>query len=349
MLKKTFPPLLFWQTTPTATPELSPASSSSDTDSDRDMDSASTSQANLAVPSGAFCPLRPSLADVLSNTAPPPYTLSSFMAYLSQNHCLETLEFSLEAKRYRESYESLAGQMGDRITTAADSPECGHLHMLWHRLLTAYIFPGSPREINLPSEVRDGLLQFANSPSPPSPQTLDPAVKLVHELMEESIFLPFLNSHSAFFGRTSSAENVSVVPGPGLEDHAWSSGNVSSKGKRVSPQSSTGDLLSGGGQSTRSSNFPALGAIPTPGKAGRSVGPVSTASGDTGSVALTDDSGSWQSSSPIPSPQEPVTPPITPPSGELAGSPKSRSDNPWKKMGMRLGLKKRSATRVLEE
>lgn len=347
MLKKKtlYPPLFFWNSTPTSTPELSPTSSSSDSDSDEDMDPSGSRPHSLAVTTGAFCPVRPSLADVLANTARPPYTLSAFMAYLSQNHCLETLEFTLEAKRYRDSYHSISHQFGES-PISADSPENNHLRMLWQRLLMAYIFPGSPREINLPSDVRDDLLRLSDIPSPPPPQSLDTAVKLIHDLMEESIFLPFLNSHAAPPQTASLSEQmhsgdegVSVVSSSGLDDHV--TGRIRSKAKRLSPQSSFGELMSPFSASHSSrSNFP-LSAIATLGKgAARSSGPVSSASGDSGT--LTDDSGSLQSNI---SAGEPMTPPTTPPSSEhhmhLAQSPKYRTDNPWKKMGMKLGFKKR--------
>ncbi|RJE26552.1 hypothetical protein PHISCL_01064 [Aspergillus sclerotialis] len=351
MLKKKslHQPLFFWNSTPSSTPELSPTSSSSDSDSDEDMDPSGSRPHSLGAPSGAFCPMRPTLAEVLSNSAPPPYTLSAFMAYLSQNHCLETLEFTLEAKRYRESYDSLARQSGESSIPPDDSGN-QHLRMLWQRLLKAYIFPGSPREINLPSAVRDDLLRHSDPSSPPPPQQLDTSVKLIHDLMEESIFLPFLNSHSNVTQNIplsdpmySGDESVAVVSNPGLDDHVAS--RIRSKGKRLSPQSSIGELaspFSGGGHSSRS-NFP-LNAIATLGKgSARTSGPVSSASGDSVSGVLTDDSGSLQSSV---SAGEPMTPPTTPPSGEpnthMAQSPKYRMDNPWKKMGMKLGFKKRS-------
>src|SRR5947207_8465248 len=47
----------------------------------------------------------PTLHQVLHNESPPPYTLSSFMAYLSMMHSLETLEFLLDASRYRSNYQ----------------------------------------------------------------------------------------------------------------------------------------------------------------------------------------------------------------------------------------------------
>ncbi|KAE8144897.1 RGS domain-containing protein [Aspergillus avenaceus] len=349
MLKKKtlYPPLHFWNSTPTSTPELSPTSSSSDSESDEDMDSSGSRPLSLTVPTGAFCPMRPTLDEVLANTAPAPYTLSAFMAYLSQNHCLETLEFTLEAKRYRETYDSLCHQLG-QCPILIDCPESQHLRMLWQRLLTAYIIPGSPREINVSSEVRDDILQHANSAIPPSPEILDAAVKLVHELMEESIFLPFLNSYSTPSHILSMSEplfphedDVTVVSGPGLDEHAVK--RARSKGRRLSPRSSKdfGSPASSSGHSGRS-NF-SFSAMTSMGKSShRPSGHSSSASGDC-SAGLTDDSGSLQSLST----GEPMTPPTTPPSSDahglhLAHSPKHRTDNPWKKMGMKLGFKKRS-------
>lgn len=80
---------------------------------------------------------------------------------------------------------------------APDAPEDQHLRMLWHRLLTTYVSPGAPREINLLSEVRDTPLRHVNIVTPPPPEILDSAVKCIHELMEESIFLPFLSNQAA--------------------------------------------------------------------------------------------------------------------------------------------------------
>ncbi|KAK2071499.1 hypothetical protein P8C59_005918 [Phyllachora maydis] len=56
-------------------------------------------------PTGHSSP--PSLADILANAAPPPWTLSAFTAYLSQNHCLETLEFTMDADRYQTAYNTI--------------------------------------------------------------------------------------------------------------------------------------------------------------------------------------------------------------------------------------------------
>jgi hypothetical protein len=329
--KKSLASSFFWNFTPSTTPELSPTSS--DSDSDEDMESSGSRPVSLAVSAGAFCPMRPTLDEVLANTASPPYTLSAFMAYLSQNHCLETLEFTLEAKRYRETYESLADRLGVQ-TVPADAPESQHLRMLWQRLLMAYIIPGAPREINLSSEVRDEVLAYREVTTPPAPETLDSAVKRIHDLMEESIFLPFLNSLTT---------SPSMLPQPGspldtdlsLSTTAQDENpmkRVRSRAKRISPNSSTKDLPATG----RSSS--SLGAVHALGKP--TSGALLSTSGDSTSVALTDDS-SPQSS---PTVEEPMTPPTTPPASEPhlpMHSPKLRTENPWKKMGMKLGFKKR--------
>jgi hypothetical protein len=291
--------------------------------------------------------MRPTLDEVLANTAPAPYTLSAFMAYLSQNHCLETLEFTLEAKRYREAYDGFSRQLG-QFPIAVDCPESRHLRMLWQRLLSAYILPGSPREINVSSEVRDDILRFANATVPPPPAMLDAAVKLVHDLMEESIFMPFLNAHSAsaqvfplaepFF---APEDGVTIVSNPGFDEHAVK--RVRSKGGRLSPRSSR-ELGASASSSPPShltrSNF-SFNAVTSIGKTPyRPANQTSSTSGESASAGLSDDTGSLQSST-----GEPMTPPTTPPSSEpslQASSPKNRVDNPWKKMGMKLGFKKRS-------
>lgn len=131
----------------------------------------------------------PTLSDVLTNQAPPPYTLSAFMAFLSQNHCLETLEFTLDASRYQSYYYSL-----DQIPPRPGSEEASRLKNSWDRLINAYIRPGSVREVNLAAAERDSLLRIPNTYTPPSPEALDSAVYKITELMRESVLSPFLQA-----------------------------------------------------------------------------------------------------------------------------------------------------------
>ncbi|KAK2808829.1 hypothetical protein FQN50_004305 [Emmonsiellopsis sp. PD_5] len=314
----------FWNLTPDPTPQHSPYSSDCDSDEEEAMESWQPSRPlSLSIPHSGP---RPTLDDVLSNTAPPPYTLAAFMAYLSQNHCLETLEFTMEAKRYRESYYS-------------ESPEPPHLCMLFQRILSAHVIPAAPREINLPSQVRDGLLRYSQSTTPPPPESLDSAVKRMRDLMEESIFIPFLNSQSPPpMQYISYDESMSMVEESQMGRHASMRRRLSPQSSFVSPRSAAGGYSS----QPKTSNAHAMGR-----SGSRSSSYVhSTASGDSGSANLTDDSGSMASS---PGAGEPMTPPTTPPSSDMplqfgpAGqSPKARSDNAWKKMGLKLGWKKRA-------
>lgn len=343
------PPRSFWNHSPSSTPELSPTLSSSDSEFDEEMDSSSGSRPiSFSVPRSAYCSMRPSLEQVLANTAPPPYTLSAFMAYLSQNHCLETLEFTLEAKRYRETFEAVTHQLGEYPSANIDCPECQHLCMLWQRLLTAYILPGSPREINVTSDVRDNILRQAAVNPPPHPQVLDVAVKLTHELMEESIFMPFLNSHStsAYSMPSYSSEfsppsddGVMVMGKSSFEEQQQRTEKRSrSKSKRLTPPSSAKELGSPFVASSHSSksNF-GLSMMTSLGKSGHRSGQMPSPGGN--DLSLTDDSGSNASMGELMTP--PTTPPSTDPFPFLSQSPKNRTENPWKKMSMMLGFKKR--------
>jgi hypothetical protein len=138
---------------------------------------------------------RPNLSEILANKARLPWTLSAFMAYISQNQCLETLEFTMDASRYRKNYSKIVNRtQGSPISPLSD--ECTYGRMLWKRLLDAYIMPTGPREVNLPTDIRESLLSLYNADVPPHPSTLDEAVYKIYELMEESILIPSLNSVS---------------------------------------------------------------------------------------------------------------------------------------------------------
>ncbi|KAI9828549.1 MAG: hypothetical protein M1819_006541 [Sarea resinae] len=289
---------------------------------------------SVAIPDGPYYPRHPTLAEILANTAPPPWTLSAFMAYLSQNHCLETLEFTMDASRYRKHFNSM---MASGLTSA-DSEACQYARMLWERLLDTYITPNGPREVNLPSNVRDRLLALRHVSMPPSPDALDQAVKIIYELMDESVLVPFLNSvqgprsHSATWNL--SAESVS---GRGSFDERRSH-RIS---RRESPPRGL-ELLNSPYQSSSSSHhthhhhrMPSSGSAAF-GRGTRLSPHRSNSSSGSGDVAMDDSPVSTSS-------REPMTPPTTPPTSDAGGSPRSRSDNTWKKMTGKLGWKKKSA------
>jgi hypothetical protein len=277
---------------------------------------------------GPYYPRQPTLAEILSNSAPSPWTLSAFMAYLSQNHCLETLEFTMDASRYRKHYNQMTA------AAAASTPneeKVQYVRMLWQRLLEAYITPNGPREVNLPSAVRDTLLSQQNTLLPPSPGTLDPAVKIIYELMDESVLVPFLNSISRPRGHRSSVSMYNTS-----DENLYTQSSLDerrihqSRRRDQSPPHPSIDFVSSSysnnpvgrpSYSNLTQGFARVGSS----RLATTVSTCSNASGD----ALTDDSGSV--SSPL---QEPMTPPNTPPTTDL--SPKAS----WKKMTGKLGWKK---------
>ncbi|KAI1840015.1 hypothetical protein JX266_013787 [Neoarthrinium moseri] len=131
----------------------------------------------------------PSLKGILSNTASPPWTLSAFTAYMSESHCLETLEFLIEAEHYRVAY--LENVSATETSTNGASTLCS----LWLKMMDAYIMPHAPREVNLPALIRDRLLRLEYAAhSVPDPAELDKAVGTVHDLVSDSLLTTFLLS-----------------------------------------------------------------------------------------------------------------------------------------------------------
>ncbi|KAJ5041151.1 uncharacterized protein L3040_005703 [Drepanopeziza brunnea f. sp. 'multigermtubi'] len=313
---------------------------------------------SLAIPPGPYCPRRPTLQEVLSNTAPPPWTLAAFMQYLSQNHCLETLEFTMDAKRYAKHHR----EMVDKHASAPSPPkgdDADYVRMLWQKLLDAYIAPNGPREVNLPSDVRDHLLSQPCKRTPPDPVELDTAVKIIYELMDESVLVPFLNSVSLSRGPdsyaspwTSDQSSPDAYRNRSLDERTLSP--AQSRGRRGGSPSSGIDILSQScrglplrrtHQSHHSHVSLALASRSGVSRLSTYLSGSSGTSSAEGPENMTDDS--TDSQSPTGSALEPMTPPNTPPTSSAAfdaspgTSPHSaREGSSWKKMGAKLGWKK---------
>lgn len=316
---------------------------------------------------------RPNLSEILANTAPPPYTLSSFMAFLSQNHCLENLEFTMDASRYRKHYSKMVNRHpGSPISPLSD--ECAYVLMLWRRLIDAYIRESGPREVNLPADVRDTLLNLSDSYVPPHPSSLDEAVNKIYELMEESVLVSFLNSASPMSAVTS------VVSHDSHESSATRSSTRSydertiyartSHHQPVHQRASAPSSLTSNFMHARPFSHSRFNSQPATSSASPSSrGPLSYASG---SDALTDDSGSGSPSGM----SDPLTPPGTPPmsdypmtdfqqayyeNGSNSGTPSPRTSrgehgglanatrDSWKRVSSKLWPKKRSGGHLREE
>jgi Regulator of G protein signaling domain len=358
--------------TPETSPELSPVVSDWDADDEANMspdDMMASRPISIASPSQevAQSPTRPGLDDILNERSQPPYTLSAFTAYLSQKHCLETLEFTMEAKQYQQNYAKTAAHLAG-MPMNYDHDEVYQLQQDWIRILDVYIKPGSPREINIGAEERDYLLDQRYSERPPEPEALDPGVKRMYDLMSDSIFMPFLNSfnpapramtfsapRSDFGGRREGRSKMSTSL---LEDRGDLLNRRPSR-RRRSPQSGSSvefsarrspPPLSSHRHTQSSSITSAIG--PTSGsRLSMHVSNASAASGQ--ECGLTDDSGSADS----PGAGDPMTPPTTPPSSDLPVGPLHHQHSPkpnrsdsgsWRKMGMKLWGKKKGGGTLRE-
>ena len=141
-----------------------------------------TGLSSAAATSPTSTTLLPTLADILADRAPQPYTLAAFTAFLSQNHCLETLEFVIDAQRYAMAYEASRGEVDEYMLAG-----------MWARLMQTYVHPGAIRQVNLPHSLME-LLLLEEDHHPPSPLILRDAVRHVHDLLSDSTYGPFLSS-----------------------------------------------------------------------------------------------------------------------------------------------------------
>jgi hypothetical protein len=338
-----------WKITPDTSPPISPVASNCDADDEATMSAEEympSRPLSVAIPIQHSFGGRPSLQDVLANTAPPPWTLTAFMQYLSQNHCLENLEFYMDVKRYKEAYDQTAANMAG-MPMSGESDECEQLRQQWQRLLDAYLVPGAPREVNLPSHERDDLLTQENAVSAPLPDTLDAAEKRIYELMEESIFFSFVSSVST----TSQSYNPSYHRDsdefPSMQKASLDDRGIyrSRSSRHRSPPTATIDFSQSTLSPNRGSGRPNSSSLTS--GLGRSNNRLSAQASHQSDSGLTDDSGSASSPG-----REPMTPPTTPPSSDMGSSPRNRNDkSTWKTMGQKLGWKKKSSggLRPMEE
>lgn len=359
-----------WPFTPDPSPHLIPVTLNSEVEEELIMSASQTSRPRpISVSSpreGIMSPTpRPTLEDVLTSRAPAPYTLDAFTAFLLEQHCLETLDFTLEAKRYAEKYDEACAHLAG-MPLNVDTDEGFELQQDWLRILDVYVRPGAPREINLPSEERDDLIDLPYGVRPPYPDALQPAVKRMHDLMSDSIFIPFCNSlrtvHAAqTYSALSEHAEHSLHPSRMTYDDRAHQRKPSRR--RTSPPPSTTFQPS---RSPPSQNRPPQTSSLTSGLARTTGNRISTYKSNTSAVsaaesAITDDSTSGDS--PLPSEQDVLSPPITPPAGELSSHPRSsqylsasipkphRSESGgWKKMGQKIwGSKKKPGTGLFRE
>lgn len=362
MIARNFNPPILYLSTPS--PENSPSTSTIFSDCEADDEHSmseeltpsrplSYAQGSLN-PQGPYCPRIPTLQEVLANSAAPPYTLSAFTAHLSHNHCLENLEFIKDVERYGKKYDIMAAEMAGMPITPLYKG-CDEVRMLWQRLLHAYIIPDAPREVNLSADVRDALIALPNHTAPPAPDSLEPAVERILELMNESIMMTFINEYTPSRASPSLKDDLEDFEERQTRGSTEEARQRSRSRRKPSPH---GDSITSGLHHTFSSHTSnshpssshtsgahasgSHGSISRHSQAFANIGKArlhmhaGNSSAGSADSPLTDDSGSLLSPS-----DSPMTPPTTPPSSDLGGtSPRARNDNTWRKMMVRLGTKK---------
>ncbi|KAI7105239.1 hypothetical protein KC324_g20557 [Hortaea werneckii] len=231
---------------------------------------------------------------------------------------------------------------------------------LWQRLVEAYIQPNGSREVNLPSDVRDPILNLSSSDAPPAPEALDVAVAKIYELMEESVLVPFLNSaypqsahptvsscpydtseesisrqHGDHSKRGHRNARSSPPPQSAVEPHAHSYAGGSAMNRKSAPSAFTASLNKArfSTKLNPSTSSPAAHAGSNKHDSHATISDANLSMTGYGSGSgMTDDTGS--SGSPLG--ESPMTPPTSPPMSDA--SPK-RDSGMWKKLGRLSGMK----------
>jgi hypothetical protein len=101
---------------------------------------------------------------------------------------METLNFIYDAKLYRNTY-TLYSISVDNCDLIRDTTLVAQQ---WKRLISTYVFPESPCQINLPDHICEQLLEPVDPiVSPPNPERLDLAIDYAYEIITEDALVPF--------------------------------------------------------------------------------------------------------------------------------------------------------------
>jgi len=137
---------------------------------------------------------RPTLASVLSNAAPAPFSLARFARFLHDQHCIEVLAFTQAIASYRASYHA---HFPSASTFAHLQPPPHHPHSLWRDLIDTYVSTRAAHQVNLHGRVRENLLaadRDGDGP-PPEPGVLGEAEESTLELLGD-VFAHFVERAS---------------------------------------------------------------------------------------------------------------------------------------------------------
>ncbi|KAF8243515.1 hypothetical protein K440DRAFT_668613 [Wilcoxina mikolae CBS 423.85] len=134
------------------------------------------------------------LTDVISNTVPSNFALSSFLGYVYQEKCMELLLFSMEVDRYRKHHNLVSKDDPDRILD---------IMCMWNAILRSYVASRGHRAVGLPPDIRNQILWHHENRHnitgiPPPPETFKPAVDFAHSVIQKKLLIPYMLLHDNF-------------------------------------------------------------------------------------------------------------------------------------------------------
>lgn len=309
---------------------------------------------------------RPSLEEILADRSPDPWTLQAFSTYCARNMCAENLNFIIDTRIFVRNYSLWRADHPDDTPDSASDVRSFQLNGMWKRILREYITPNGLQEINLSATIRDKLLSIPENKVPPDPAVLQPAIRSIRALMEDSILLSFLNEK---LPQTTSPHSPTEEVAEYLEHRHSSSADRQSLNK-YSSKSSASQIppptinlpLSPPATTNVVANLfhkrPATHNQTTTNTSARQKAFPPTKTESYGSSSSnpysehgTDDTSAISMSSASTHTHGSTTPPTTPgniPHRERRPSPWSRNDVSWKKISSKLGLKKKASGPLLK-
>jgi hypothetical protein len=171
----------------------------------------------------------PSLETILNDDSDGPFSRQKFVEFLTNRHCLEPLEFIMDSKSYEKLYLQ---------------PSHNHeeLEALWHNIVVTYLRLDSPKELNIPCEMREKL----HDGGLPHPSELRPTMDIAKELIKDNAYMAFIQQQ---LDPNRSSKAISTTQCPSSSLSSWLSSNLNSTNSSditsISPSRSSSPLQVG--------------------------------------------------------------------------------------------------------
>lgn len=140
-----------------------------------------------------FEPNFPTINEVLTGNTPRPFSLEDLRDFLRRNQCIRILRYLEEMKNYCDTYCTIYVQLGPLTGESWGRPEIDMLFNFWRNILSEFLLPGSPQEINLTEEEYQEISVHFKASRPPSPEVFDHITTRLFIQMKDRIFPSFLS------------------------------------------------------------------------------------------------------------------------------------------------------------